>query len=65
MGSGSTDVNDNLLKHEEATTQPRHALDGKSLPESVVGYRRPSPGTQPDYLHSPYVAVDQTAPHAY
>jgi len=62
MGSGSTDVNDNLLKHEEATTQPRHALDGKSLPESVVGYRRPSPGTQPDYLHSPYVSSITRSP---
>ena len=31
-------------------------------PAQIVGYRRPAPGTQPNYLHPPYVASIKRAP---
>jgi protocatechuate 3,4-dioxygenase, beta subunit len=35
---------------------------GLSLAVDVRGYRRPAPGTQPDYLHPPYISSIKRAP---
>ena len=35
--------------------------DAEKLPR-IVGYRRPAPGTQPNYLHPPYVSSIKRAP---
>jgi protocatechuate 3,4-dioxygenase, beta subunit len=34
----------------------------KNILSDIIGYRRPAPGTQPDYLYLPYVSSQKRAP---